>query len=93
MYNNCFELLKKTTPDQLSLLDLANRLTRVILIRGNGTGKTVMLDAFAVKTAKEHPEENVIFTIQQNIRSLLQMDLEVKYEKAKLNSTKQNWHC
>ena len=47
------------TPTQHSLLELADRLTRVILIGGNGTGKTVMLDAFTAKTAKENPEENV----------------------------------
>ena len=35
------------TPTQHSLLELAERLSRVILIGGNGTGKTVMLDAFA----------------------------------------------
>ena len=77
------------TPAQLSLLDLANRLTRVILIGGNGTGKTVMLDAFAAKTAKEHPNEKVTFAIQQrysSCRPLLQLDLEVKYEKAKLKN-------
>ena len=77
------------TPAQLSLLDLANRLTRVILIGGNGTGKTVMLDAFAAKTAKEHPNEKVTFAIHQRYslcRPLLQLDLEVKYEKAKLKN-------
>jgi chromosomal replication initiation ATPase DnaA len=37
----------------------------VILIGGNGTGKTVMLDAFVRKTAKEHPHEKVIFAIHQ----------------------------
>ena len=77
------------TPAQLSLLELADRLTRVILIGGNGTGKTVMLDAFAARTAKEHPEEHVTFAIHQNYseaRPLLQLDLEVKYEKAKLNN-------
>ena len=77
------------TPAQLSLLELADKLTRVILIGGNGTGKTVMLDAFTIKTAKEHPEENVTFAIQQREslpRPLLQLDLEVKYEKAKIRN-------
>ena len=72
------------TPAQLSLLDLANRLTRVILIGGNGTGKTVMLDAFTEKTAKAHPDENVIFAIHKyflEARPLLELDLEVKHEK------------
>ena len=54
------------TPFQLSLLELAKRLSRVILIGGNGTGKTVMLDAFAEKTAKAHPDENVIFAIHKS---------------------------
>ena len=39
------------TPTQLSLLEQANKLSRVILIGGNGTGKTVMLDEFAKTTA------------------------------------------
>ena len=77
------------TPAQLSLMQLADQLTRVILIGGNGTGKTVMLDSFAMKTAKENPDEKVIFAIHQtseSARSLLQLDLEVKYEKAKLSN-------
>ena len=77
------------TPDQLSLLDLADRLSRVILIGGNGTGKTVMLDAFATKTAKAQPDENVIFAINQkwpSARPLLLLDLQVKYEKLKLSN-------
>ena len=78
------------TPTQQSLLELANRLPRVILIGGNGTGKTVMLDAFTAKTAKENPEENVLFAIQRwpSARPLLQLDLEVKYEKMKLKNSK-----
>ena len=74
------------TPAQLSLLDLANRLSRVILIGGNGTGKTVILDAFTKKTAKEHPDDVVTFAIHQlhsSARPLLELDLNVKYEKFK----------
>jgi hypothetical protein len=81
------------TPAQLSLLELADRLTRVILIGGNGTGKTVMLDAFAMKSAKEYPEEKLTFAIhlQSEVlanggRPLLQLDLEVKYERLKLTN-------
>ena len=77
------------TPSQLSLLEQAEKLSRVIIIGGNGTGKTVMLDAFATKTAKEHPSSPVIFAIHQNdswARSLLHLDLEVKYEKTNLNN-------
>ena len=77
------------TPAQLSLLDQADRLTRVILIGGNGTGKTVMLDAFTAKIAKEHPDKKVTFAIHQSLpyaRPLLQLDLELKYEKAKLQN-------
>ena len=78
------------TPTQLSLLELADKLRRVILIGGNGTGKTVMLDGFAIKMAKERPEEPVIFGIHQhrfkNARPLLHLDLEVKYEKMNINN-------
>ena len=77
------------TPNQLGLLELAENLPRVILIGGNGTGKTVMLDAFATKIAKEHQEEEVIFAIHhfmQNANSLLLLDLEVKYENLKLEN-------
>ena len=38
------------TPTQLSLLELAANLEKVVITGGNGTGKTVVLDAFAVKT-------------------------------------------
>mgnify|MGYP001336298955 CR=1 FL=1 len=71
------------TPTQLSLLELAANLEKVVITGGNGTGKTVVLDAFAEKTAKNHPELNVIFAIFNtgNIpNSLLQLQLEAKYE-------------
>ena len=60
-----------------------------LLIGGNGTGKTVMLDAFATNTAKKQPEEEVIFAIHQyysNARPLLHLDLEAKYENRKLQN-------
>ena len=60
-----------------------------LLIGGNGTGKTVMLDAFATNTAKKQAEEKVIFAIQQyfsDARPLLHLDLEAKYEKMKLRN-------
>ena len=50
------------TPTQLSLLELYDKLPRLILIGGNGTGKTVMLEEFATKTAKEQPEQKIIFS-------------------------------
>ena len=76
------------TPTQLGLLELADRLSKVIIIGGNGTGKTVMLETFAIKTAKENPDENVVFGINQYswARPLLQLDLEVKFEKLKLKN-------
>merc|ERR1719273_1141320 len=42
-----------------------------------------------MKMAKEHPEENLTFAIHKSFssqRPLLQLDLEVKYEKLRLNN-------
>ena len=77
------------TPAQLSLLEQAENLTRVILIGGNGTGKTSILDGFATKMAKKYPDEHIIFAIYQDetgTRPLLHLSLEAKYEKLKLNN-------
>ena len=77
------------TKDQHTLMAMADKLSRVILIGGNGTGKTYMLDAFTMKSAKEHPDENLTFAIHQassSPRPLLQLDLEVKYENARLQN-------
>ena len=68
---------------------MADKLSRVILVGGNGTGKTYMLDAFTVKSAKENPDEIITFAIHQTFlyaRPLLQLDLEVKYEEANLHN-------
>ena len=78
------------TPTQLSLMQQANLLLRVILVGGNGTGKTFILDEFAIKTAKDQPDE-VIFAIHlyySSARPLLQLELENKYEMLKLNNIK-----
>ena len=77
------------TPTQLSLLELATKLEKVVITGGNGTGKTVVLDAFAVKTAKNYPELTVIFAIfqsQKYANSLLQLQLEAKYESLNLEN-------
>ena len=72
------------TSSQLSLMQQVDKLDRVILIGGNGTGKTAMLDEFVRKTAIEFKEEKVFFAIQQyfpSSRPLLQLELKLKYEK------------
>ena len=77
------------TKDQHNLMAMADKLLRVILVGGNGTGKTYMLDAFTMKIAKEHPDEKIVFAIHQNIssyRPLLQLELEVKYERMRLTN-------
>ena len=62
---------------------------RVILIGGNGTGKTAILDAFVTKSS-QNQEGDIIFGIHQvdnpSARPLLQLNLEVKYEKLKINN-------
>ena len=49
-----------------------------------------MLDTFAMKMAKEHPDEKVTFAIflpyTRSTRPLLQLDLEVKYESFNLEN-------
>ena len=49
-----------------------------------------MLDTFAMKMAKEHPDEKVTFAIYlpytRSTRPLLQLDLEVKYESFNLEN-------
>ena len=74
------------TPSQLSLMGLAENLPRVMLIGGNGTGKTTILETFAMKTAMEHSEENIFFGIQQfytSARPLLELQIQVKFEQYK----------
>ena len=72
------------TPTQLSLMELAHQMPRVVLIGGNGTGKTLMLETYVMKTAKENPDDAVIFAIQQPYspnRPLLQLQFEVRFEE------------
>ena len=72
------------TQTQAFLMELADKLPRVIIIGGTGTGKTAMLEAFAARKAKEKPEANVTFAIQHYNKStqpLLKLDLEINCEK------------
>ena len=49
------------TPSQLSLMELADKIHRMVIIGGNGTGKTLMLDTYATKLANE--QKDVIIVI------------------------------
>ncbi len=55
------------TKDQHTLMAMADHLPRVIFIGGDGTGKTYMLDACTMKTAKEHPEEHLTFEFHKTV--------------------------
>ena len=69
------------TPYQLSLLEMADQMPRVVLIGGNGTGKTLMLETYGLKTAEENPNDEVIFAINQSDRQLLLLQLENRFEE------------
>ena len=45
------------TQTQALLMKVADKLPRVIIIGGNGTGKTAILETFAGRKAKEEPKE------------------------------------
>ena len=49
------------TPSQLSLMESADKIHRMVIIGGNGTGKTLMLDTYATKLANE--QKDVIIVI------------------------------
>ena len=87
------------TPIQMSLMKMANELRRVILIGGNGTGKTTLLDAFArkIKNGKvivAIKQEDVLAhvdsseSIRPSRESLLHLNLENKYEKIRNITTR-----
>ena len=69
------------TPYQLSLLEMADQMPRVVLIGGNGTGKTLMLETYGLKTAEENPNDEVIFAVNQHDRQLLLLQLENRFEE------------
>ena len=60
---------------------MADQMPRVVLIGGNGTGKTLMLETYAQKTAEQNPDDEVIFAINLNDRPLLQLQLENRFEE------------
>ena len=72
------------TPTQLSLMEIYDKLRRVVLIGGNGTGKTLMLETYVMNTANENAKDDVIFAIHQeepSDKSLLQLQFEVEFEE------------
>ena len=81
------------TSTQLSLMESAHRLPRVIIIGGSGTGKTAMLDEFATKIAKKKNEDVHVAIFRKLIlneklggKPLLHLSLEDKYAKLKLKN-------
>ena len=72
------------TPTQLSLMEIYDKLKRVVLIGGNGTGKTLMLETYVINTANENPKDDVVFAIHLEDsfdKPLLQLQFEVKFEE------------
>ena len=72
------------TPTQLSLMELAEKLPRVVIFGGNGTGKTVMLESYALKLAKEQKEIIFAFATDGNEsgkKTLLIAQMQVRFEK------------
>ena len=81
------------TSTQLSLMESAYKLPRVIIIGGSGTGKTAMLDEFATKIAKKKNEDVHVAIFRKLIlneklggKPLLHLSLEDKYAKLKLKN-------
>ena len=60
---------------------MSDQMPRVVLIGGNGTGKTLMLETYGLKTAEENPDDEVIFAINQSDRQLLLLQLENRFEE------------
>ena len=71
------------TPTQLCLMEMADEMPRIALTGGSGTGKTTMLETYAIEIATKNPLDIIIFAIQQwssICRPLLQILLEVRFE-------------
>ena len=75
------------TPTQLSLMELAEKLPRVILIGGCGTGKTTMLTEYAMKMSKMK-QFNITFGVKKEhsaMKPLLELDLEIKFKNLNIS--------
>ena len=69
------------TPMQLSIMSKVEDLPKLLIIGGNGTGKTTLLESAAMHIADKDDENNVVYIIVTKYPNLLfRLQMEVKFE-------------